>query len=310
MSGTGHWGRGSPIAVLVLLLATGCTGGASSTYMPGGSGPVEPGLASGSPGGTRPGPTPEPVPIEVAWADVQAQPEGALVAIAGRVTAGVMVSCFNDLCGLLLKDPSRDAGSVTADVLAVDGAGVPNTMAKLPDPYTEEDLVLTTGNGVRLHSGDMVRVTGAVTHGTSSVWIVVSLIETAAVPEPTPGPKPATVNFKQLATLERGTLVRIRGTLSIPWFTFCNDEHCSITLEDPASTRSAGLYVTMIRGSIPKRNAMLPLPSDFTNKDLKVYTEAGKRLGYGSKVWITGKLDNEPGDGGRDLEVTRILAAG
>jgi hypothetical protein len=309
MSGAGLRGRGSLVPVLVLALATGCTGGAAPTYLPGGSGPVTPVGSAGGPGGAAtPRPTPEPVPLEVAWADIQAQPEDTLVAVAGRVKAGGLVSCFNDLCGLLLKDPSDDESSVIADVPAVEGAGVPNTMAKLPDPYTEADLVLTTADGAPLHSGDMVRVTGTVMHGTSTVWIRVSRIDRAAEPLPTPAPEARTITFKQIAKLERGTLVRIRGTLSVPFFTFCNDEHCSITLEDPASSRDAGLYVTVIRGSIPKRNAMLPLPSDFTNKDLKVYTEAGKRVGYGAKVWITGTLDNEPGAGQRDIDVTRILA--
>jgi hypothetical protein len=315
MSGSGPRGPGPLLAalVLVLVLAAGCSGGAAPTYLPGGSGAVVPGGSAGLPSGlaTQP-PTPQPTPREVAWADVQAQPEDALVAIAGRVRAGSMVSCFNDVCGLLLKDPADDESSLIADVAATAGAGVPNTMAKLPDPYTEADLVLTTADGAPLHSGDMVRVAGTVMHGTGTgtVWIRVNRIDAAAEPLPTPAPEARSVTFQQITKLERGTLVRIRGTLSVPFFTFCNDDHCSIALEDPASSRSVDLFVTVIRGSIPKRNAMLPLPSDFTNKDLKVYTEDGRRLGYGAKVWITGTLDNEPGADQRDIDVTRILAAG
>ena len=99
-------------------------------------------------------------------------------------------------------------------------------------------------------------------------------------------------------------VVRIRGKAHAPSFTFCNSRICSIVLDDPASAKEATLFVPALRGDDPHRNGMLPLPSDFTDSDLTVYTSAGKRQAYNAVAWITGTLDNEPAEKERDLEVT------
>jgi hypothetical protein len=101
--------------------------------------------------------------------------------------------------------------------------------------------------------------------------------------------------------------VKVRDAV-LPFFS-CNERICSIQLEDPKSARSATLFVPAIRGDDPRRNGMLPLPSEYRNKDLRVFTDAGKRLGYGAKAWIVGVLDNAPGEDQRDIEVTVIYAA-
>jgi len=287
----------------------GCSAGTAPTYVPFGSPSASPGAATTST------PTPEPieVPVEATWADIRGQPEDALVAITGRVTAGFMVSCFDVGCGLNLYDPadeSGDAESLTVHVIAVTEAGTPNTMVRLPRSFTEDDLELTTDDGTTIRSGDNVRVVGRVGRDGDAVWLDCARLEAAPEPDPTASPVADVVTFKQLRKLPEGTLVRIRGTLSLPWFTFCNDRICSITLEDPASARTADLFVPVIRGDDPRYNGMLPLPSDFRNRDLKVFTDTGKRVGYGARVWIIGTLDNAPTEEVRDIEVAAIVAVG
>ena len=298
------------VALLLLSAAfVGCSGGAAPTHTPFATTPAGSAAAST----TAPAATPLAVPLEATWADIGDQPEGTLVALTGRVKAGLMVSCFEAGCGLDLYDPSGppgEADSITVHVIAVDGDGTPDTMARLPERYTEDDLWLTTDDGTTIRSGDLVRVVGLVSRGDESVWVDCVRLEVASEPEPTAPPAADTVTFKQLRKLPEGTIVRIKGTLSLPWFTFCNDRICSITLEDPASARTADLFVPVIRGDEPRRNGMLPLPSDFRNKDLRVFTDTGKRVGYGTRVWIVGTLDNAPSANERDIEVTVIIAVG
>ncbi|MEW6223988.1 MAG: hypothetical protein AB1627_05095 [Chloroflexota bacterium] len=285
----------------------GCSAGAAPTYAPFESPSAGPGAAGTS------APTPEPVevPVEATWADIRGQPEDALVAITGRVTAGFMVSCFDVGCGLNLYDPadeSGDAESLTVHVIAVAEAGTPNTMVRLPKSFTEDDLELTTDDGTTIRSGDNVRIVGRVGRDGDSVWLDCVRLEAAPEPEPTAPPVADVVTFKQLRKLPEGTLVRIRGTLSIPWFTFCTDRRCRISLDDPASARTTDLLVAVIRGDDPRYNGMLPLPKDFGKKDLKVFTDTGKRVGYGARVWVVGTLDNAPSEDVRDIEVSAITA--
>ena len=296
------------VASLVLAaLAAGCTGSAGATYVPFESVPAGPGAAeTAGPTGTL-----LPEPIEATWDTIEDQAEGTLVALTGRVTAGLMVSCFSVGCGLDLHDPAGPvdkARSITVHVIAVSEAGRPNTMVELQGQFSEEDLRLTTDDGTTLRSGDRVRVVGWVGRGDESVWLDCLRLEVASEPEPASTAAAEVVTFRQLGRRAEGTLVKVRGTLSIPWFTFCNERICSITLEDPSSARTAGLYVPAIRGDDERRNGMLPLPSDFSNKDLKVFTDAGKRIGYGATVWVIGTLDNAATEEQRDIEVTAIIA--
>jgi hypothetical protein len=248
--------------------------------------------------------SPLPAPIEATWDDLFHQPDGALVAIVGRVRAGPLVSCFNHQCGIFLEDPADSANDVIFELQAVTYGGVPNTMVQLPDTYTEDDLRLTANDGTAIVSGDMMRLVGWVRQGDTQVTLEAVWLETA--PEPTLSP--TTVTFAELAQLPQGTAVRIRGTLSAPFITSCGST-CAIHLDDPKSSRWAYIDVPVIGEGDAQQNGMLKLPSSFRNKDLKVFASDGTQLGHGDKAWIVGTLDNAPTEDHRSIQVVTIETA-
>ncbi|MHB8959444.1 MAG: hypothetical protein ACYDAN_07445 [Candidatus Limnocylindrales bacterium] len=296
-------------AAAALVAACAGIGAPEPTYAPFGSGSGAAGGAATS-GPAAPGSTPEASPTAATWATLASLRDGAVVTLTGRVKAGFMVSCYSGFCGLDLHDAAGGDGSAIIDVRAVSAAGVPATMTRLPDPYTEADLRLTADDGSAIASGQVVTVVGTIRQGDGYTVITVEHLGRGPEPSPTPGPSARTVSFAALAKVSKGSVVRIRGRLSLPYFTFCNTRICSIVLDDPASAKEATLFVHALRGDDPHRNGMLPLPSDFKNSDLTVYTSTGKRLGYNALAWITGTLDNEPAEKERDIEVTVIEAGG
>jgi hypothetical protein len=248
--------------------------------------------------------TPLPSPLEATWTTIQDQADGALVALTGRVRAGPLVSCFSHQCSIFLEDPADSSNDVIFELPAVSHAGVPNTMVELPEHYTENDLQLTADDGSVIASGDVVRLVAWVEQSDTLLSLTAVRLETV----PAPSATPTTVTFAELTRLARGEVVRIRGTLSLPFITSCSAT-CSIHLDDPKSSRWAYIDVPVVGEGDAQRNGMLQLPSNFHNSDLVVFASDGTRLGAGDKAWVTGTLDNDSTEDTRSIRVDTIEPA-
>lgn len=131
--------------------------------------------------------TTTPMPVEVNFTNIYDYPLERQVNIVGQLMLPSRVR-QDDNCGVFLRNPTKYHEKITIFLfIPLPGnTPLPNQMARLPDPYSEQDFEVRLEDGSYVGSYATVRITGSICETTDGDFAIcnISRIESA---EPTAG---------------------------------------------------------------------------------------------------------------------------
>ena len=206
--------------------------------------------------------------------------------VVGFIQAPGATATVSGVGALAFQDPTNPTRDITVWIPIGEGSPPPrNTMGDLPGTYKATDLVLTADDGMPLHHGDGVALTGIARRQSSGT---VHLVGVTRIEAASPAlPKVVSVTFTTIKKQKAGTLVRLTGKLDVGTLTTCYGT-CTIYLEDPATGATVPIDVTLGKKNELVPNTMWPLPSDYSRSSLRVVANDGRMLKGGVRVRVTG----------------------
>jgi len=161
-----------------------------------------------------------------------------------------------------------------------------NTMKSLPAKYTKADLVITDNNGNKIGAGDYVKVTGQLSNFGTLDAVKVEKETEPAIDYSTLSP--VMVAGKAPDSTLTGKLLCAEGTMEMPSSTLDGDYTWLYLhvkgISDP-------LTIHLHYGQGP--NNIEPLPSDYSDSDVKIHDKTGALLGAKQKVRVYGVFDGD-----------------
>ncbi|MGZ9235167.1 MAG: carboxypeptidase-like regulatory domain-containing protein [Anaerolineales bacterium] len=149
-------------------------------------------LMPGIPGVPRPTRTSTPMPVEVNFTSIYDYPLYREVSIIGQLVLPGNVH-QDDKCGVFLRNPAKYHESITIFLfIPLPGnTPLPNQMARLPDPYYQQDFEVRLDNGVSVANYATVRITGSICETTDGDIAIcdISKVESAEPPSDAENPE-------------------------------------------------------------------------------------------------------------------------
>lgn len=127
----------------------------------------------------KPTRTPTPTPVEVDFTTIHNYPVDRQVIIIGQLGFPSNSDCVNEVCGLLLLNPTKNSERILLAVYysIAGNTPLPNQMARLPNSFNLKDFKVRLDNGDYVSNYATVRITGLICDDTGEFICSISKIE-------------------------------------------------------------------------------------------------------------------------------------